>query len=131
MKISRLNRELRIRPGLLGHGKLHLGSRRDPGVPGVPRGTAGGGDFSQAERGLPGAAGPLAGGGGELLSRHTAPRPTPPLTLLKTSVTLALYCKPLSAVFGFVLFRDFFFFFPLFLPPSPRFFSFKPTQCHL
>lgn len=69
--------------------------------------------------GLAGAARPLAGGGGELLSRHAAPCPTPPLTLLKTLVTLALYCKPLSAVFGFVLFRGFFFFFPFLLfPPS-------------
>lgn len=53
----------------------------------------------------------LAGGGGELLSTTQL---LAPLTLLQTSVTLALYCKLLSAVFGFVLFRGFLIFFPPF-----------------
>lgn len=95
-------------------------------MPGVLRGSSECGARQEEARfgsrlagpaGLAGAAGPLAGGGGELLSRHAAPCPTPPLTLLKTLVTLALYCKSLSAVFGFVLFRGFFLFPPLFFPP--------------
>lgn len=91
-------------------------------MPGVP-GAAGHGRRSRfrARAAGPGRGCRAAGWRRWRVAEQTAaPCPTPPLTLLKTLVTLVLYCKPLSVVFGFVLFRGFLYIFPP-LSPTPPF----------